>query len=682
MTHDSSGASTQAPADDPGRLVGLDRPADGAGSSRCPRPARPGRPAAVARRLFARSSAASAITSSRGRRRDRPRRPDDGAAPARRVLRAHRPGRADRLRRVLHDRRLELARTWRGCSPCWPARSATLVPEPLQRLRAAGTSPAHPHDHRNSRGQHPAATSPTTTTCPTTCSRLFLDETHDLLLGAVRPTAEPAPRPGRPGADLGRRPRRRKIERLLDLTGGRAGGPGCSRSAPAGASWRSGPRGAAPGCTASPCRPSSRRWPRERIADGRARPTGSTSSSATTGGVRGRVRRRAVGRDDRGGRPRVLADVLSRPSTTGSCPGGRVGIQAITMPHDRMLATRGTYTWIHKYIFPGGFLPSVELIDEISRRAAGLRDRRTGSRSARTTPRRCGCGTRPSWPPTSRALGFDEVFRRMWHFYLSYSRAGFASGYLDVQQIVLTRPERRWMTLLPAAPLRAGRVAGWPTRPRPFVGGDLPVRLRAWDGSEAGPDDAARWSSCARPAAVRRLLWHPGELGAAQAYVTGELDVPTTTCDRRPCARVRSALAERGLRGGGPAPPRSPGLPRTVLGRGRARPAARAAGLPGAGARAGCTAGPRDRRAISHHYDLSTTSSTRLILDESMAYSCGYWTGSGPGVRPGGRPARQARPGLRQARPRARDDAARRRLRLGLAVAARGPSTTAPGSPA
>ena len=40
-----------------------------------------------------------------------------------------------------------------------------------------------------------------------------------------------------------------------------------------------------------------------------------------------------------------------------------------------------------------------------------------------------------------RALGFDETFRRMWHFYLEYSRAGFASGYLDVQQLVLARPE-------------------------------------------------------------------------------------------------------------------------------------------------------------------------------------------------------------------------------------------------
>ena len=36
-------------------------------------------------------------------------------------------------------------------------------------------------------------------------------------------------------------------------------------------------------------------------------------------------------------------------------------------------------------------------------------------------------------------LGFDVIFHRMWHFYLEYSRAGFASGYLDVQQLVLRR---------------------------------------------------------------------------------------------------------------------------------------------------------------------------------------------------------------------------------------------------
>jgi cyclopropane-fatty-acyl-phospholipid synthase len=121
-------------------------------------------------------------------------------------------------------------------------------------------------------------------------------------------------------------------------------------------------------------------------------------------------------------------------------PGGRVGIQAITMRHDRMLATRTTYTWINKYIFPGGFLPSVEAIGEITRNHTTLRvaDRLSfGSHYAETLRQ---------WDERLLArrdavigLGFDETFVRMWHFYLDYSRAGFGSGYIDVNQFVLVR---------------------------------------------------------------------------------------------------------------------------------------------------------------------------------------------------------------------------------------------------
>ena len=122
-------------------------------------------------------------------------------------------------------------------------------------------------------------------------------------------------------------------------------------------------------------------------------------------------------------------------------PGGKVGIQAITMPHDRMLATRHTWTWINKYIFPGGFLPSVEVIDEITRADTTLRvsERLSMGQHYAETLRR--------WDTTFLAdhdevirLGFDETFVRMWHFYLEYSRAGFASGYIDVNQIVFERP--------------------------------------------------------------------------------------------------------------------------------------------------------------------------------------------------------------------------------------------------
>ncbi len=59
---------------------------------------------------------------------------------------------------------------------------------------------------------------------------------------------------------------------------------------------------------------------------------------------------------------------------------------------------------------------------------------------------------------------------------------------------------------------------------RRVVGDDLPVRIRAWDGSETGPAGAPVVVLRNRRA-LRRLLWSPGELGLARAYVTADLDV-------------------------------------------------------------------------------------------------------------------------------------------------------------
>jgi len=125
-------------------------------------------------------------------------------------------------------------------------------------------------------------------------------------------------------------------------------------------------------------------------------------------------------------------------------PGGRVAIQVITMPHDRMMASRHTHTWIQKYIFPGGLLPSTQAI-------SGITERRTGLHTVDMT------SLRPHYAETLRLwrerfilqrdelahLGFDEVFARMWELYLAYSEAGFRSGYLDVYQWTFTREGRR-----------------------------------------------------------------------------------------------------------------------------------------------------------------------------------------------------------------------------------------------
>jgi cyclopropane-fatty-acyl-phospholipid synthase len=120
-------------------------------------------------------------------------------------------------------------------------------------------------------------------------------------------------------------------------------------------------------------------------------------------------------------------------------PGGRVGLQAITMPHDRMLATQKSYTWIHKYVFPGGIIPSVEAIERTLAAHTSLRitDVTEFGQDYAETLRRWRENFLRRWADVS-ALGFDETFRRMWEFYLGYSEAGFRSGYLSVRQMSLT----------------------------------------------------------------------------------------------------------------------------------------------------------------------------------------------------------------------------------------------------
>ncbi|WP_406116296.1 class I SAM-dependent methyltransferase [Kitasatospora purpeofusca] len=125
-------------------------------------------------------------------------------------------------------------------------------------------------------------------------------------------------------------------------------------------------------------------------------------------------------------------------------PGGRVALQAITMPHDRMLASSRTYTWILKYIFPGGLVPSVRAIEETAARHTRLRLTRAdtyGPHYAETLRLWRERFTERS--PQVTALGFDEVFRRMWELYLAHSEAGFRTGYLDLHQLLLTRDEDR-----------------------------------------------------------------------------------------------------------------------------------------------------------------------------------------------------------------------------------------------
>ena len=125
-------------------------------------------------------------------------------------------------------------------------------------------------------------------------------------------------------------------------------------------------------------------------------------------------------------------------------PGGAVAIQAILMEHHRLMATRGSFGWIQKYIFPGGLIPSMQAIREVTRDTTALRVDHVhafGTDYAETL-RRWRHTFQERWPEV-HALGFDETFRRMWEFYLAYCEAGFATHYLDVAQIRLSRKELR-----------------------------------------------------------------------------------------------------------------------------------------------------------------------------------------------------------------------------------------------
>ncbi|GFE16472.1 cyclopropane-fatty-acyl-phospholipid synthase [Streptomyces glebosus] len=161
------------------------------------------------------------------------------------------------------------------------------------------------------------------------------------------------------------------------------------------------------------------------------------------------------------------------------------------------------------------------------------------------------------------------------------------------------------------------------------LGAPLPVRIRAWDRSESGPPGAPTLVIRHRRA-LRRLLFKPGELGLARAWVAGDLDIDGDLYEA--LDRLAGLIWDRSD---------APKPPRAALVRALARPEFRAAAremLALAGAPVPPTPpaeelrrrrGPlhtlrRDKEAISHHYDVGNDFYA-LVLGPSMVYSCAYW---------------------------------------------------------
>ncbi|RMI27773.1 SAM-dependent methyltransferase [Nocardia stercoris] len=365
------------------------------------------------------------------------------------VMTVHRPGRfATRLgtRGLIGFGEAYMAGDWSAADPAtvltvFATGIDTLVPAPLRALRRY-VVPAHPRTDHNTR-EHARGNIARHYDLSNDFFALFLDDTMTYS-SALFDRLDPAPS----WAALGPA-QHAKIDRILDAA---QVGPG-TRVLEIGTGWgelalRAAARGAqvrSVSLSAEQCRHA-----RQRVAaagrtdrveidllDYRA-VTGRYDAVVSVEMVE------AVGYDFLPGYFRTVERVLT--------PGGRAVIQAITMPHERMLATRHTHTWIQEYIFPGGFLPSVRLLTGTAA-AAGL-----------TVRERFSIG--PHYAHTLRlwhqrfleaemsvaGLGFDETFRRMWQLYLAHSEAGFRSGYLDVSQFLFTRDGH-----LPAAGDRAGR---------------------------------------------------------------------------------------------------------------------------------------------------------------------------------------------------------------------------------
>lgn len=120
-------------------------------------------------------------------------------------------------------------------------------------------------------------------------------------------------------------------------------------------------------------------------------------------------------------------------------PGGRAGLQIITIQDDLFESYRHRADFIQKYIFPGGMLPSERRLKEETSRAglawAGVS--RFGEHYADTLAE-WAQRFEAAWSDIA-SLGFDERFRRLWRFYLSYCEAGFRTGRTDVIQLSLAK---------------------------------------------------------------------------------------------------------------------------------------------------------------------------------------------------------------------------------------------------
>lgn len=121
-------------------------------------------------------------------------------------------------------------------------------------------------------------------------------------------------------------------------------------------------------------------------------------------------------------------------------PGGTAVIQSITIAEPQFEAYRRNPDFIQRYIFPGGMLPTIELIRRhIETAGLSLRSIETFGQSYALTLAAWRDRFQKAWPRALQ-LGFDERFKRTWEYYLAYCEAGFRTELLDVGLYKIVRP--------------------------------------------------------------------------------------------------------------------------------------------------------------------------------------------------------------------------------------------------
>jgi cyclopropane-fatty-acyl-phospholipid synthase len=120
-------------------------------------------------------------------------------------------------------------------------------------------------------------------------------------------------------------------------------------------------------------------------------------------------------------------------------PGGRAGLQIITIRNELFDRYRRKADFIQKHIFPGGMLPSeTRLKAETDRAGLAWTGLSRFSQHYADTLAEWGKRFEAAWEDI-RPLGFDERFRRLWRFYLAYCEAGFRTERTNVVQLMLAR---------------------------------------------------------------------------------------------------------------------------------------------------------------------------------------------------------------------------------------------------